>query len=1443
MRNKNQLVSLCYSVMAAACLLYGTSAFATIVDDLQPGTWLEIPNSKLETLNPCPGDNCNYSAPIQGFFGIMDAWNGGTYDTNQNRLIVWGGGHQSYFGNDMYAFDLDTLSWSQLMAPSDYEVTSAQESAGQFPDGRPVSRHTYNSLVFIESQNAFLAAGASVLSPSGQSGDAKFWKLDFDNANLEWSRGQDGDSNGSLGSGYAAYNPATQTVFYHREIGGRMYEYNPSTNTHRFLTQQPLQFYATPAIDTSRNKMLVLGGGTSQAMVWDLNTDIPTYTNLLNVSAFTGSAGNELANDGQFGLDYDSQNDQYVAWRGGSTVYYINPVTFQVTKSTLPGSGPGAASTNGTYGRFQYAPSVGGFVVVNATNRNVHVFKTAAGGTNPGPIVSFSANDETIDEGASVTLSWSATNATGCVASGDWSGSLAVSGSQTIPNISADQTFVITCSGDGGDTTQNVSITVNAVAPPPPGADDWASRSGAAGVLSAYRFDSVDEINNWKQLDGSAGNVAWETGNKTSGNGALRINVLNSDGSNSGSWRRWLADDQREFTEGDEFYVSYRQYFPSYFSTHVFNGGGWKQSIISRNAAEMNGVSQDCSTGECGSNQLNELVLVNNRYRGLIQGYNRNSNGAYPGWDVGTSNACSNTDFVYQNAVDRGPQNVGSACENDRARYGGLFSYGSRTGSPDPLTGAFTYGEDQWVTFKLWVKLGSQGTSTANSQVKIWAAREGENWDLLIDRDNLDLGAGPAHNTLWLLPYDTGKQANPSRQDTYTLYDEVIVSLNDIVVPGGDALPPPPAEPAVTLSASSTFVVTGDNVNLTWSSTNANSCQASGDWSGSLGVSGQQTLSNLQQNSAFTITCTGDGGSANSTVQVDVQAPAAAPVIELESSSTSVVTGTTISLTWSSTNASSCQASGDWSGSVGVSGQQAFTNLLEISTYTLTCTGAGGTTSETVQVNVTAPTDPPVLEFNMSPLALRPLGTVVLIWNSPNSNSCTASGSWSGLRNIAGIQIVGPVATSETYTISCTNNIGTIEDTITVSYADSDSDGMADVWEMVMFGSLQNTGNNDSDSDGLIDQEEYEHGTDPGRDDTDGDGQSDGDEVAGGSDPRDSGSISGNTSPNQPVVVDNRKADLVSFELEAVSGYIDPDGNPLNYSQWQIALDQGYTSLVFDRSVVGSTSMMVPMGVLQPSETYYLRTRHFDSSNTPSAWSITATLVGDPQFPNDADNNHVNDTYQVPGNPDTNNNGVADQNEGICNLYDAEGGNVIGLTSNLGTIQCYTSVANSVAANGDLASGSEVPLGMFSFRIENLTVDPSNPVSVDVTFYLPESYATDSGWQKFDEATGEFSDYSSNVTFSGNTATVRLVDGGVGDQDGTVNGIIVDPSGPVVAEAAVTPPVIPPVTPPVTPPVAPPTTSPAPSSSGGGGLGVLGLALLLGVGRRRVLVRAGEQRQ
>ncbi|MDP4001189.1 MAG: prolyl oligopeptidase family serine peptidase, partial [bacterium] len=61
----------------------------------------------------------------------------------------------------------------------------------------------------------------------------------------------------------------------------------------------------------------------------------------------------------------------------------------------------------------------------------------------------------------------------------------------------------------------------------------------------------------------------------------------------------------------------------------------------------------------------------------------------------------------------------------------------------------------------------------------------------------------------------------------------------------------------------------GTNVNVTWSSTNATSCTASGAVSGNTATAGSTTL-NVISNSSATLTCTGPGGSASDSVTVNV---------------------------------------------------------------------------------------------------------------------------------------------------------------------------------------------------------------------------------------------------------------------------------------------------------------------------------------------------------------------------------------------------------------------------------------------------------------------------------------------------------------------------------------------------------------------------------------------
>jgi hypothetical protein len=86
-----------------------------------------------------------------------------------------------------------------------------------------------------------------------------------------------------------------------------------------------------------------------------------------------------------------------------------------------------------------------------------------------------------------------------------------------------------------------------------------------------------------------------------------------------------------------------------------------------------------------------------------------------------------------------------------------------------------------------------------------------------------------------------------------------------------------------------------------------------------------------------------------------VNVPPAAPVVTLTSDVASVASGGTANLTWTSQNATTCSASGGWTGSQQISGTVKTAAITTATTYTLSCNGVGGTTSKSVTVNVDAP--------------------------------------------------------------------------------------------------------------------------------------------------------------------------------------------------------------------------------------------------------------------------------------------------------------------------------------------------------------------------------------------------------------------------------------------------------------------------------------------------------
>ena len=99
-----------------------------------------------------------------GFSSITEAWNGAVFASRfgqSGSMIVFGGGHNDYFGSDMHAFDLANREWQRLTtgfvsgAPDEYGEGAVYEDA-VYPDGSPLPPHTYDYVQYDDVGNDYL---------------------------------------------------------------------------------------------------------------------------------------------------------------------------------------------------------------------------------------------------------------------------------------------------------------------------------------------------------------------------------------------------------------------------------------------------------------------------------------------------------------------------------------------------------------------------------------------------------------------------------------------------------------------------------------------------------------------------------------------------------------------------------------------------------------------------------------------------------------------------------------------------------------------------------------------------------------------------------------------------------------------------------------------------------------------------------------------------------------------------------------------------------------------------------------------------------------------------------------------------------------------------------------------------------------------------------------
>jgi len=574
----------------------------------------------------------------------------------------------------------------------------------------------------------------------------------------------------------------------------------------------------------------------------------PNNANFLKIKpTFTGVgyANNVGLTTDYFGTARPDGSGQYDVGAGQASTGVATPPTLTLNTTnatpTLGTSfdldwvvGGGGATSCTASGAWSGAKNpAGGTESFTATVTGSYVLVcTGAGGdspirdrtvTVPAPVVSLSASPLSIYEGAQTTVQWSATNATTCTASsspaGNWTGSKTATVGPHFENVTltVSSGLSLTCTSTAGSTTPP-AVTVNASPrPPPPVIGLSASpQTVTAGNASTITWTVSGDVSTCTGLDATQGNFAgWNSAKSTAGGTFATGNLAAS-----GVWT--LACSGAGGPGTTTIPITVNAALPEPTAVITINPSsvlaGYYYDVIwdSTNAVSCTATGAWSALGSIAP-------------RGTL---GRNDTPPTTFGLTCTNASGSASDSADINLTPTTPLPVNTEFS---ATVGG--AYGSIANGSTHPTG--TVIRLTWYGFNA----SATGCTATGDYAAAGLSRQGE--------------------------YEMPPLAGDI-QVTMSCTDGVTTSVKTLNFYEEDVITPP-AAPTLTFTASPMTILQGESSTLTWDSTNALSCVASGGWSGGRGADGEEDTIALGQTTRFYLLCTGEGGSIQKETAVTVR--------------------------------------------------------------------------------------------------------------------------------------------------------------------------------------------------------------------------------------------------------------------------------------------------------------------------------------------------------------------------------------------------------------------------------------------------------------------------------------------------------------------------------------------------------------------------------------------
>lgn len=330
------------------------------------GEWRQIGGTALESV-PITVSVSGYTGPSSK----VDAWSGFSIDTRTSSVYaVANGGHHDYAGNEVDRIDLlaNAPAWTEIRSST--PMTQVVEDQPYYNDGRPTSRHTYYGTIINERTNrAMLINGSQYGNGYGIS--------NVDGFNLS---SRDWDAGGTYAKTPTTVTQVMGAAMAMDKATGDVYAFGWSsmskyTAASNSWSSKDTAFNgqsAASAVDTRRNRILLVGGPNNIRAIYDI------ATGTMQAVTLGGSYGSTVGGQSDC-MVYDPLQDAFLYRKdaAGAEVFRINASTLSVDMQPTSSAGTRIPlAPQGVWSRFMYVPALKGVAYAPVYNGGMWFLRT-----------------------------------------------------------------------------------------------------------------------------------------------------------------------------------------------------------------------------------------------------------------------------------------------------------------------------------------------------------------------------------------------------------------------------------------------------------------------------------------------------------------------------------------------------------------------------------------------------------------------------------------------------------------------------------------------------------------------------------------------------------------------------------------------------------------------------------------------------------------------------------------------------------------------------------------------------------------------------------------------------------------------------------------------------------------------------------------------------------